>query len=212
MIRIVLADDHKLFREMLAGLLRTRGDIDVIALCQDGEEALETVKSEQPDIVFMDIRMEPDSGIAITEKIVSFSASRIIGLSMYSHAGYAKNMMRAGAQGYITKNSPAEEIFAAVDTVLGGAKYICDEIKNMMTDEMMGTNQDGDPHSGQLTKREIEIVQLISKGHSSKQIGAVLGVTYKTIEVHRHNILKKLKLKNASELVNYFHTRGLEFL
>jgi len=211
MIRIVIADDHKLFGETLSDMLVTNSDFEVVALCGNSEEAIEIVRAEEPDIVLMDINMPPISGIEATKTISSFSKSRVIGLSMHAHPVYAKNMIRAGAKGYVTKNSSKEEIFSAVCEVKNGNRYICSEIKNMISDNLMD-DDDEKPHAGLLTAREIQIIEFIRGGFSSKEIASSISVSPKTVEVHRHNILKKLKLKNSSSLVNFVYTNADYFL
>jgi DNA-binding NarL/FixJ family response regulator len=208
MIRILIADDHKLFCETLAQLLNSRPAFSVIACCQNSEEAIEIIQSEKPDVIFMDINIQPFSGIVATEKIASTSFSKIIGLSMHSHPAYAKKMLRAGASGYVTKNSSMEEIFTAVTEVVKGKRYICDETKNMISESLLNDCDDR-PNIGLLTERELEVINYVKAGLSSKEIALSLCISLKTVEVHRHNILKKLKLRNSASLVTFIHTNGI---
>ncbi|MEO5593932.1 MAG: response regulator transcription factor [Chitinophagaceae bacterium] len=210
MISIVIADDHKLFRETLADVLNANPAFRVIAFCQDSEEVIEIVKTEKPDVVLMDINMHPFSGVIATEKIAEFSGAKIIGLSMHSHPAYAKKMFRAGASGYVTKNSSTEEIFAAVTTVAKGKRYICSETKNMLSEDLLN-NPNEKTGIGLLTEREMEVINCVRKGLSSKEIAGNFSISLKTVEVHRHNILKKLKLKNSTSLVNFIHQSGFLF-
>jgi DNA-binding NarL/FixJ family response regulator len=207
MISIVIADDHKLFRETLSALLNSNPGFRVIASCQDSAEAIETICFEKPDIVLMDIDIPPFSGIEAVKKICAVSACRVIGLSMHTHPAYAKKMIRAGAMGYVTKNSSKDEIFTAINEVNKGKKFICREIKTLMSEDMLG-DSGAAPHIGMLTERELEIINYIKEGFSSKEIACTIGAALKTVEVHRHNILKKLKLKNASNLVNFIHNNA----
>ena len=204
MIRIVIADDHKLFRETLSHVINSQPQFMVIAACQNSTEAIETVRTEMPDIILMDINIPPFSGIEATRKI---TYSKVIGLSMHAHPAYAKKMIQAGAMGYITKNSSKEEIFTAIIEVEKGNKYICSEIKDMISFNMLN-EAPATPHIGLLTKRELQITGLIKEGLSSKEIACTLNIAIKTIEVHRHNILKKLQLKNSSNLVNFVHNNA----
>jgi len=204
MIRIVIADDHKLFRQTLTEVLQANPAFEVIAQCEDSSEAVEIVLSEKPDITLMDINIPPFSGIEAVKRI---APSRVIGLSMHAHPAYAKKMLKAGAMGYITKNSSKDEIFTAITEVVKGNKFICNEIKDMLSLETL-TEAEVPPHIGLLTRRELEISGFISEGLSSKEIASQLQVALKTVEVHRHNILKKLKLKNASNLVNFIHVNA----
>jgi DNA-binding NarL/FixJ family response regulator len=131
-------------------------------------------------------------------------ASRIIGISMHSQPAYAKKMLQIGARGYVTKNSSKEEMITAIMEVHNGNKYICDEIKNNISELVLEENKDV-PNVNALTEREIQIINLIKEGQSSKEIAVSLNISLKTVEVHRHNILKKLKLKNSASLVNFIN-------
>jgi len=208
MINIILADDHKLFRETLAVLLGSDDRFRVIASCGDSLEAIGSIQREKPDIVLMDIDIRPISGIEATEKICAVTAARVIGLSMHNHPSYVKKMMRAGAMGYVTKNSSKTEIFTAIVEVNKGNKFICQETKTMFAEAVLEGNV-APPHAGLLTERELEIVNYIKKGLSSREIAGRISVALKTVEVCRHSILKKLKLNNSCSLVEFMnHNTG----
>jgi len=211
MIQIVIADDHKLFRETLGALLQSQGGIEVVALCQDSTEAIETARADNPHLMLLDMKMTPLSGIATATAIAAFSSTKMIGLSMYSSTTYAKRMFKAGAKGYITKNASVHEIVEGIHKVMNGEKYLSQEIKDLMAEEAMQADSDK-PVAATLTARELEVVRLISQGYSSRQIATALGVTFKTIEAHRHNMLQKLQLKNSNELINYLNHHEDYFL
>ena len=207
-ITILIADDHKLIRETWAFILSSDPRFKVLADCGDAETAVEIAKTQKPDIVLMDINMVPFSGFEATEKIRKLSpSSKIIGVSMHSQPAYAKKMLQAGAMGYVTKNSSREEMMKAILEVHSGKKYICEEIKNIISEQLMDESTDT-PNVNALTEREIQIINYIREGLSSKEMAAVLNISLKTVEVHRHNILKKLKLKNAASLVNFINSSG----
>ena len=211
MIQLVIADDHKLFRQTLGELLAAQPGIEIVALCQDSTEAIDTVRAENPDLLLMDMKISPLSGIAATAAIMAFSTTRIVGLSMYSSTTYAKRMLKAGAKGYITKNASVNEMIEGIHRVMQGEKYLCQEIKDMMANEALQTDG-GKPVAEMLTPRELEVVKFISVGLSSRQIASRLGVTFKTIEAHRHNMLQKLQLKNSNELINFVTSNEQIFL
>jgi len=123
---------------------------------------------------------------------------------MHSQPAYAKKMLQIGARGYVTKNSSKEEMITAIMEVHNGNKYICDEIKNNISELVLEENKNV-PNVNALTEREIQIINLIKEGQSSKEIAGSLNISLKTVEVHRHNILKKLKLKNSASLVNFIN-------
>lgn len=205
-ITILIADDHKLIRETWTYILNSDERFEVVAECGDAEQAVELAKELTPDIVLMDINMAPFNGFEATEKIRKVSPeTKIIGVSMHSQPAYAKKMLQVGARGYVTKNSSKEEMFVAISEVFRGNKYVCDEIKTIISDQLLEDNQDV-PSINSLTEREMQIIHHIREGHSSKEIATQLDISLKTVEVHRHNILKKLKLKNSASLVNFINS------
>jgi DNA-binding NarL/FixJ family response regulator len=209
-ITILIADDHKLLRETWGLVLSTDPRFEVVAECSNGTEAVELAKQKRPDVVLMDINMTPMNGFEATEQIRRFApASNIIGLSMHSQPAYAKKIMQLGARGYVTKNSSREEMVKAILEVTSGNKYLCDEVKNIITEQMMEDRHE--PSLNMLSEREMDIVNFIKKGASSKEIAEALHISIKTVEVHRHNILKKLNLKNVAALVNFINTNGEAF-
>ena len=171
--------------------------------CQSGEL--------HPDIVIMDINMPGINGIEATEQIKKISPeSKIIGVSLHTQPTYARKMMQKGALGYVTKNSSREEMFKAIEEVYEGKKYICEEIKNILSEQVL-SGDDQPTGLNTLSQREIQIIALIKKGFSSKEIAESLEISVKTVEVHRYNILKKLNLKNAAALVHFIHNSQLDF-
>lgn len=204
-INVLIADDHKLIRETWSYILSSDARFQVIAECGDSEQAVEMARQKRPHIVLMDINMTPISGFDATERIRKVSpASKIIGVSMHSQPAYAKKMLQIGAKGYVTKNSSKEEMIKAIIEVNNGNKYICEEIKNNISEMILEENKDV-PSVNSLTEREIQIINLIKEGLSSKEIATNLNISLKTVEVHRHNVLKKLKLKNSASLVNFIN-------
>ncbi len=207
-ITILIADDHKLIRETWTYILNGDPRFQVISECGDSETAVELARLKRPHIILMDINMAPFNGFEATEKIRRVSpGSKIIGVSMHSQPAYAKKMLQVGAKGYVTKNSSKEEMFAAITEVYKGNKYVCDEIKTIISDQLLDENQDI-PSINSLTEREIQIINHIREGLSSKEIASQLEISLKTVEVHRHNILKKLKLKNSASLVNFINSNA----
>ena len=210
-ITILIADDHTLVRETWSFILNTDARFSVVAESGSGEEAVELAKKLRPNIVIMDINLPGINGIEATQQIRKFSpGSKILGVSLHTQPTYARKMIQKGAMGYVTKNSSREEMFKAIMEIQSGKKYICDEIKNILSEQVISGD---DPQTGlnSLSQREIEIIAFIKKGFSSKEIADELKISVKTVEVHRYNILKKLNLKNAAALVNYINNSQLDF-
>ncbi|MBO9659059.1 MAG: response regulator transcription factor [Chitinophagaceae bacterium] len=208
-VTILLVDDHKLIRDSWSFILNSDPRFIVIGETSSGEEAIQIAAQKKPDIILMDVNMSPVNGFDATKQILKISPdSKVIGVSMHTMPAYAKRMLQLGAMGYVTKNSSKEEMIAAIIEVSEGKKYICEEVKNILAQqELDETAAQGDMNN--LSRREIDIIKLIKEGMSSKQIALELDISLKTVEVHRYNILKKLKLKNTAALVNFINIKGL---
>jgi DNA-binding NarL/FixJ family response regulator len=203
-ISILITDDHTLLRETWAFIFGTDPKFKVVGITGTGEEALSIAQQFLPEIVLMDINLPGMNGIEATEKILEISPnSKVLGVSLHNEPGYARKMMQKGAMGYVTKNSTKEEMFKAIDEIVNGKKYICAEIKDILADnEIMGKQHTG---LSMLSERELEVIHSLKKGNTSKEIAAELNISVKTVEVHRHNALKKLKLPNSAALIDYLH-------
>jgi len=209
-ITILLVDDHKLIRDSWSFILNSDSRFQVIAETSSGAEAVELARTLRPLIILMDVNMTPVNGFEATKQIRKFSpGSKIIGITMHSMPAYAKRMLQIGAMGYVTKNSSKEEMITAILEVYAGKKYICEEVKNILAQQELEEEGDGQPDMNVLSRRELEIVKLIREGSSSKEIAINLDISLKTVEVHRYNILKKLGLKNTASLVNFINGQGL---
>jgi DNA-binding NarL/FixJ family response regulator len=205
MISIVIADDHKLIRETWTYILNRDNRFKVIGSCSNAEEAVNMCAELKPEIILMDINMTPFSGIEATRRVRAVSPNtQIIGVTMHTQPTYAKKMLQLGASGYVTKNSSKEEMISAILEVSMGNKFICEEIKELLS-EAQGDST-GIAAINTLTEREMDVINLIKQGSSSKDISLKLDISIKTVEVHRHNILKKLKLKNAASLIHFMNT------
>lgn len=206
-ITILIADDHMLIRDTWSSILNSDPRFEVISRCSNGEEAIREAQKLRPKVVLVDINMTPVSGIEATQQIRKFSpSSKIIGVSMHSQPAYVKKLLKLGAHGYVTKNSPQQEMFEAIEEVMKGNRYICSEVKTILSEQAFDEENTG---ANSLSNRELEIIKFIKDGLSSKEISSTLNISLKTVEVHRHNILKKLNLKNSAALVNYINESGL---
>jgi DNA-binding NarL/FixJ family response regulator len=208
-ITVLIVDDHTLIRETWSFLLGRNENFEVIAEVGDGQRAIDIARDKRPNIVLLDINMTPLNGFDVLKMIRKQSpGSKVIAVSMHSQPAYAKKMLRMGAKGYITKNSPRQEMLDAIMEVYKGNTYICQEVKNILSDQMLN-EEDTAAGLNQLSEREIEVINQIRDGLSSKEIADRLAISIKTVEVHRHNILKKLKVKNTASLINFINSTGL---
>jgi two-component system invasion response regulator UvrY len=202
---ILIADDHTLIRETWSIILNADPRFRVIATCGTGEEAVKLAEKFMPEIIIMDISLPGINGIEATGLICEISPnSKVLGVSVHTHPAYVKKMIQKGALGYITKNSSKEEMFTAITELQKGNKYVCEEIRNILSEQAIYGDA---PSAGinSLSKREIEIIIHLKKGLSSREIAKQLQITTKTVEVHRYNILKKLNLKNTAALINFIN-------
>ncbi|MEY3590244.1 MAG: hypothetical protein RLZZ466_764 [Bacteroidota bacterium] len=206
-ITLLLVDDHKLIRESWSIILNADPRFEVIGETYDVDHAVEFVKTRKPDLILMDINMSPINGFDATKIILREAPDAlVVAISMHALPAYARRMFQMGAKGYVTKNSSKEEFVSAILEVKAGNKFICEEIKNIVAQQEL-EDGGGHPDMNSLSKREIEVVQLIKEGLSSKEIAKSLTISLKTVEVHRYNILRKLKLKNTASLVNFINAQ-----
>jgi DNA-binding NarL/FixJ family response regulator len=211
-ITIAIVDDHKLIRQMWAKMFEGNNEIEIKGESGTLDEALEMIKINMPDIVFLDINLAKGSGMDAVPLIRELSpGTRIIAISMHNQRAYAKKMLQLGAKAYITKNSSHEEMFKAIEEVMKGGVYVCAEIKHLLSDQFINYEPTGYGIKN-LSIREIEIIKLIKDGLSSKTISSLLNIAIGTVEMHRYNILKKLKLKNTASLINFINNTDLTFI
>ena len=205
-INILIVDDHTLLREVWTVCLNSHPGLRIIGGCGTGEEAVELANQLNPDIILMDINLPGIDGITATEIIKNkLPSTKILAVSMHTRISYLKKMIQNGASGYVTKTSSLKEMQTAIIEVYNGNVYICKELKEVIISQSCGTDEKESKLS-QLSEREIEIIELIKKGYYSKEISNILGITLKTVNAHRYNILKKLELKNTAALVHFIHS------
>lgn len=207
-IRVVLADDHVVVRSGIKTLLEHEGSIQVIGEASDGQEALEVVKNLQPDLLIIDIRMPIMNGIEATKQLQQYSKStKALILSMHDDEDYILQSIESGASGYLLKDTSKEEFLKAINTVYEGGKYFSGDVSKALVNSYLNI-KDKKPQKPtsittqyDLTKREKEILALIADGLGNKDIAEKLGKSVRTIETHRFNIMKKLKVNNVVELL-----------
>lgn len=210
-ISVLLADDHTLFREGMRSLLHKELNIKVVGEAENGREAVKLALELKPDVIVMDITMPDLNGMEATRKIKKIiPQTKVICLSMHSDRRYVVDMFRAGAMGYLIKSCAYKELNTAIHVVAANQVYVSPQIAHIVVDESIG-KQPPKKTSVQsaLTPREREVLQLIAEGKNTKYIAHNLHKSTKTVETHRRNIMRKLKLKSVAELTKYAINEGI---
>jgi DNA-binding NarL/FixJ family response regulator len=213
-IKILLADDHRILRDGLRSLLAQQPDITVVGEASDGETAVTLARNLQPDLVIMDVVMPGLDGVAATRQIRSACPeTKVIALSMHSDRRFVSEMVRAGALGYLVKDSAFEELHQAVKTVMANRPYLSMVITGALVEDFVRqtSSRDRDPVSPLhlLTTREQEVLRLLADGKRVKEIAHDLQISAKTVESHRQNIMDKLEIHSTIELTRYALREGL---
>lgn len=214
MIRVLLTDDHAILRDGIRALLSLQPDLEVVGEAGNGQELLTLLATTPADVVLMDINMPVMDGFAtITQLQEQYPEVRVLVLSMLNHENYVHRMLEAGAMGYVLKNADILEITYAIRTVAAGRQFLCTEIgMDMLYKIMRTTTPPTDttrPKVGELSKRELEVLRLISEGMTNAEIADKLFTSKRTIETHRQNIIEKTQAKNTAALIKYAVSNGL---
>lgn len=208
-IRLLIVEDHATVREGLKLILSSQSDMEVIGDTGDGRSAIALVQRLQPDIVLMDISMPGMNGLKATEKLKECCPNtHVLAVTRHQEGGYLQQVLRAGASGYVLKQSPPSELLHAIRAVAGGGKYLDSAVAGKMMGTYAGRNQTSGEQLADLTDREAEVLRLISLGHSNKEIAARLDVSVKTIEAHKANAMKKLGITSRIDIVRYAVLKG----
>jgi two-component system NarL family response regulator len=206
-IRILLVDDHKMFRQALCNLLQAEADLEVVGQTGDGLQVLKLASATAPDVVCMDINMPGLSGIAVTRDLLSiFPKIKVLALSSYFQKRYVLDMLDAGASGYVTKTEASDVLLWAIRVLQQGRRYLCPEVAQLVPGGTGNREQVADPPE-LLGRREHEVLKLVAEGLTSIQIGEQMHIATSTVEVHRRNIMRKLKLHSVAELTRYVLSR-----
>ena len=210
-IRILLADDHKILRSGIRGLLESEPNIRVVAEAEDGRTAVKLSHDLAPDVILMDISMHDMNGIEATRQIVGNSSkSKVIILSMHSGQKFVADVFKAGASGYLLKDCDFSEILSAIRAAVSGETYLCPQIATVLRDDyLQRIFQTETAPASALTPREREVLQLMAEGKSTKEIAYSFNLSVKTVEVHRQRIMEKLDIHSVAELTKYAIREGL---
>jgi two-component system response regulator NreC len=212
MIRIVLADDHTIMRSGLRAVLDRYPDMQVVGEAADGRQAIQCVEENHPDVIVMDIGMPNLNGIEAARQIsTKHPAVSLVMLSMHSDEGYVLRALKAGARGYLLKDSAEGDLITAIRAVSEGKAFFSPAISRMLVDDYMRQlQQRGVEDSYELlTTREREILQLLAEGRSNKDVARMLDLSLYTVETHRSNIMEKLNLHGIPELMLYAIRKGV---
>ena len=209
-IRVLIADDHTLVRESLVSVLNASGACHVVAEAADGVTALEKALALRPDVAIIDISMPKLGGLEVVRRLhAELPAIRVLVLTMHEEAEYVLHVVRAGAAGFLLKDSAISELIQAVTDLHAGRSHFGSNAARILAEQVLKPRPDiGDPY-GRLTPREREVFHLIVEGQTSKAIASKLGISTKTAENHRASVLDKLKARNTAEVVRYAVRKGL---
>jgi len=210
--KIYIADDHPVLRSGIKSIFSEHPDYDVVGEADGGQEALKEIVSLRPDVVLMDITMPDLNGITVTRRVLEEAPEvKVVMISMHADVYHAIDAFRAGALGYVLKDSPPEEILMAVEKVLGGAKYASPAVaEGLLNDfvDIIKSEESTDPFDT-LSAREREIMRLISDGATSREVADKLFISVSTVKSHRMHIMKKLKVNDMAGLIKIAIRKGL---
>ena len=212
MTRILLVDDHPLFREGVRALLSAEPDIEVVGEAADGKQAIEFAEKLSPDIIVMDLVMPEMNGMQAAQLLHDrYPDIKILILSMYDDDEYVCQILKAGASGYVLKRAAGEDLLRAIREIENGGSSLHPTVAaKLIKDYVRRTKSTEHRNSGSaLTSRESEVLKLVAEGHSNQQIADMLGLGKKTVDAHRTNIMRKLDLHDVTALVKYALKRGL---
>lgn len=220
-LRVLLADDHAIVREGLKTLVNAQPDMEVIAEAEDGQSAVRQVKELRPDVVVMDVSMPRLNGSAATQQIKQICPEvKVVALSMYEDRSYLRQLLEAGASGYVLKRSAAEDLRRAIRTVASGGVYLDPSLAGKIVDSFIRQQGAGSSSAasssalrgqiegGDLSEREEEVLRLIAQGYSNKEIAAQLSLSVKTVETYKSRSLEKLGISSRTEIIRYALQQG----
>lgn len=203
-IRVILADDHPVVLAGMKALLDGVADITVVGEATNGPSALRAFRETSPDIAVLDISLPEINGLKLAEiAAADFPKVKVLALTVHEDRAYVQPMMKAGARGYLLKRSAADELVRAIRSIADGGLYLDPAVAEMVVPTAPADQAAGKPQLGELSQRETEVLQMISRGLSNKEIGGRLDISVKTVETHKARALEKLGIRTRAEIVRY---------
>jgi two-component system response regulator NreC len=210
-IKVVVADDHTILRQGIKALLDNQEEIEVVGEAKDGREAIKAIEALSPDVILMDIAMPGLNGLEATRRIKKkFPMTKVVVLTMHTNEEYIFQILNAGADGYLVKETAFQDLISAINSVHRGEAFMSPSIsKKVMTDYIQRAQGEEKVGFDTLTTREREILQLVAEGNSNKKIAAALFISPKTVETHRAHIMDKLNIHDRAGLIKYAIRKGM---
>lgn len=210
MIRVLLADDHKVLLDGLENLLEGLEDIMCVGVSMNGVEVLTFLEQHTVDVILMDINMPVLDGIETTKKVrEAYPDTKVIALTMLEQASFIQLMLKNGASGFLLKNSGKDDVLTAIRAVAAGGQYLGPEATQLLMENMKGQTAAKREFIPRLTRRESEVLKLMAEGHSTQSIADTLFISFNTVESHRKNLRSKFGVHNGAELIRMAAERGL---
>jgi DNA-binding NarL/FixJ family response regulator len=208
-IRVLVADDHTIVRSGIRHVLESEQDFEVVGEAGSGTEAIALATTLQPDVVVLDISMPDLSGLEVAARLRGSGTTRVLILSMHNNAEYVLESVRAGAHGYLLKDTAATELRSAIRAVCRGESYFSPPVASRLTAAVRGEHETRRSAVDQLTGREREVLVGIARGWTNKEIAADLGISHRTVETHRESLMRKLQIRTVAELTRFAIGTGI---
>jgi DNA-binding NarL/FixJ family response regulator len=209
-IRVLVADDHMIVRTGIRHVLEGEAGFEVVGEAATGAEAISLAAELRPDVVVLDISMPGESGLQVAARLRGTGPEpRVLILSMHDNAEYVLESVRAGADGYLLKDTAATELRTAIRTVCRGESYFSPPIATRLREALRGEHETHSKSLAQLTAREREVLRGVSRGRTNKEIAAELGISYRTVETHRESLMRKLQIRTVAELTRFALGAGI---
>jgi DNA-binding NarL/FixJ family response regulator len=206
-VKLLVVDDHPMLRGGIVSLFESSEHIEVINEASNGKEALSCIEEQIPDVVLMDINMDGKLDVHTTEEIVDRWADvKVLAFSMHEEAQVIRRMLKAGASGYLLKNASRQEMVKAIDTVMSGESFYGSEVVSIMT-QSLTSSEDGNQEFN-LSNREKEVLHYVAKEYTNQEISDTINISVRTVETHKRNLIKKLRVKNVVGLVRFALEQG----